>query len=87
MKHIGWTFESNKPMEIREGKLLSLIDKFPRAALRVPPERTPIAKQARTNMPGSGSAELIEKFKAKITEKQFNKGKAIDEMLTDCLAS
>ena len=90
LKTLKWKFKAGKQMEIGFEMMIDLIERFPRAELLTPPPpKEPAAtgtKQKRVNMPGSGEAELVETFLATVKAKQFNKGKAIDEMLSDWIA-
>lgn len=89
LRALGWRFESGRPMEIGENEMIELIRKFPREGLLEKPTRNKVEKkrkQERSSMGGSAKTALIERFEATLAERQFNKRKAIDEMLTDWLA-
>lgn len=87
LKTLGWGLEKGEPIKIQGEHMIELMDQFPREELLKPPLRSKSAesgiKQGRKNMPGSGKAELIEQFQEIISRKQFNRGRAIDEMLQD----
>lgn len=87
LKALGWELEKGEPIKIQVEHMIELMDKFPRDELLVPssPSRsTEVSKkQERQNMPGSGKTELVEQFQQIVSRGQFNRGRAIDEMLQD----
>ncbi len=85
LKCLGWDLEPGEPIRIEVERMVELMDKFPRNELLEPPSRQaadqPAKVQLRKNMPGSGKTELVDQFQNIVTSNQFNKGRAIDEML------
>lgn len=87
LKCLGWDLTPGEPIRIEVERMVELMDKFPRVELVEPPQRRtteqPTKTQPRKNMPGSGKTELVDQFFDVVARNQFNKGRAIDEMLED----
>jgi hypothetical protein len=87
LKCLGWELEPGEPIKIEVERMVELMDKFPRIELLQPPSRQVVDQtvkvQPRKNMPGSGKTELVTQFQNIVASNQFNKGRAIDDMLQD----
>ncbi|MGH3961299.1 hypothetical protein [Mycobacterium sp.] len=82
-KMLDWGFSKGKPIEITVEQMLSLIGLFPREQLLKGHTRQ--TRSVRKNLPGSGDAILVDRFVKYITDKQLDKGAAIDGMLSGWL--
>lgn len=86
VKLLDWGFVKGQPLDITTEQMLSLVDLFPRDALKVKPTaRT--AEGQRKNVPGSVEAVLVDAFLAKVAELRLGKNDAIAEAFTQWLAS
>jgi hypothetical protein len=85
VKLLKWGFVKGKPLDITTEQMLTLVDLFPREALKVKP--TALPPQMRKNVPGSMDAVLVATFLAKVAELNVDKNDAIDDAFTLWLGS
>lgn len=87
LKSLGWELVLGEPIRIEVERMIELMERFPRDELLKRPDRQPEPEpsdnQKRTNMPGSGRVDLIDEFLEIVKRNQFNKKRAVDQMIED----